>query len=142
MSYSKERTKKQLQSAFSIVETFQSPLLLSNLSIPIELDREIVRSIALFGDTDCLKDTIRRNPAFVSLDTTTKKAARNRRRYLLATKHQQPEKFEQFCAHYSVPFLIPKKDLSTEFDIVSNHHPESTKKTMAMVPISKQLGKY
>ena len=152
MSNRKQQTKKnQLHSVFSVVGNFQSPLLLSNLSIPTELDRVIVRSLALFGDSDCLRDTLRRNPAFNSLDSTSKVAARNRRRYLLAVKEQQPEKFEEFCVHYSIPFHLKTKDLSSEFNNVLNHQPESnnisqhtTNKTMALVvqkPHSKPSGK-
>ena len=91
--------QKQIQSIFSIVNGFQSPILLSNLSIPTDLDRELVRSIALFGDSDSFRDTLR-NPTFQHrLDLTAKKAARERRRYLLSVKEHQPEKFERFCTH-------------------------------------------
>ena len=137
----RKATKNQLQSVFSVVGSFQSPLLLSKLTIPSELELELVRSLALFGDQDCLKDTLRRNPAFRTLDSSSKVAARNRRRYLLAIKEQQTEKFEELCAHYNIPVHIKTKDLSSEFDSVLKS-PERNIKKMALVPLAKPRGKF
>ena len=142
MSNRKQATQNQLQSVFSVIGSFQSPLLLSNLSIPSELDRELVRSLALFGDSDSLKDTLRRNPAFRTLDSSSKVAARNRRRYLLAIKEQQTEKFEELCAHYNIPVQIKTKDLSSEFESVLKPESTSSIKKMAFVPLAKPKGKF
>ena len=121
--------QNKIQSIFSIVDGFQSPILLSNLSIPTDLDRKLVRSFALFGDSDSFRDTLRRNPTFQHrLNSTAKKAARERRRYLLSVKKHQPEKFERFCTHYNIPFQLSCKNLSPEFEKTNENTSEKTYK--------------
>lgn len=92
----------------------QSPILPSpRLSIAVDLDREIVRSVSCFGDTESAKDLAKRIPSFNHLDSRGKRAARDRRRFLLTTKALQPEKFESIVNYYGLE--ATKKDLSLDF---------------------------
>ena len=114
----KENDDKQIRSSsFSVVDNFQSPILISNLAVATDVDRELVRSIAFFGESESFWDTLRRNPNFLyRLDSASKKVARDRRRYLLSVRANQPEKFEAFCKHYNIPFEVGSKNLSLEFN--------------------------
>ena len=94
-----------------IIENFQSPILLSSLAVPLHLDKELVRSVALYGDFDCFRDLVRRLPAYLA-DNSSKKAARQRRHYLLVIKKTNPQKFQAVCVHYGIPFESPKNLLS------------------------------
>ena len=151
MSAKKEETPIHQSPA---VVDFNSPVVLSYLSISTDLDREIVRSLALFGESDSFKDICKRNPAYSFLDTSVKTAARNRRRYLLKIQKQDPAKFEQLCSHYAI-HNNKSIDLSSSFNRVSDPPPdfldlpfippnlnEENKKKMSLVVHNKARGKY
>ena len=57
--------------AFPVVEDFQSPINLWNLAIPPEIDRELVRSVAFFGNSDCFREVTKQIPSFQFLDPAT-----------------------------------------------------------------------
>ena len=99
MSAKKETTP--IHNSAPIVD-FSSPLNLSYLSISTDLDRELVRSLALFGESDSFKDICKRNPVYNFLEPSVKTAARNRRRYLLKIQRQDPAKFEQLVCYYRI----------------------------------------
>ena len=128
MSKKRENDVKQIRSSsFSVVDNFQSPILISNLAVATDVDRELVRSIAFFGESESFWDTLRRNPNFLyRLDSASKKVARDRRRYLLSVRANQPEKFEAFCKHYNIPFEVGSKNLSLEFNETIENTCEST----------------
>ena len=101
----KSTSKQQIATVVTnpIIEDFQSPVLLSSLAVPLHLDKELVRSVSLYGDFDCFRDLARRVPTYLT-DNSSKKAARRRRHYLLSIKKSDPEKFEAVCVHYGIPF--------------------------------------
>ena len=99
---------------YPVVDNFQSPINLWNLAIPPDIDGELVRSAAFFGDSDCFKEVTKRIPSFAFLDPTTKKSVRDRRRYLLTTKKLNPRRFGDLCLYYGIPINV-SRDLSAEF---------------------------
>ena len=107
----------QFNTTHPVIENFQSPVLLNTLAVPVNLDKELVRSIAIYGDFDSFRGLVRRFPNYFP-DSSSKQAARQRRRYLNLVKRTDVQKFEAICAHYAIPFET-QKDLSLEFDKVT-----------------------
>ena len=49
----------QFNTTHPVIENFQSPVLLNTLAVPVNLDKELVRSIAIYGDFDSFRGLVR-----------------------------------------------------------------------------------
>ena len=125
-----------------IREGFQSPVVCSSVHVPESIDRELIRSVFLFGAEDSLRETSRRIPSFPSLSSTAKRAIHDRRRFLLRLKKNDPEKLQSLHQQYSIPSDI-QRHLTLEFDkqLSSPIATRTTTMEYALKPFMKQYGK-
>lgn len=142
--FSGEKKKEKKQKEVDSLNNFLSPS--CPASVPDSVDRELVRSVVFFGDTDSFRETSRRIQIYPLLDSATKRAVRDRRRHLLELKQKQPEKLEFLREQYSIPSLQRRK-LSSDFNQHQHqHHPPlitpPTTKAITMEFGMKSLTKY
>ena len=121
---------------------FRSPVLCSSLQVPESIDRELIRSVYLFGAEDSFRESSRRIPSFKSLNSTAKRAIRDRRLYLLKLKEDDPEKLDFLLQQYSIPSEL-QRQLTLDFDKEIKSPVETKRTTMeyALKPFMKQYGK-
>ena len=151
MSSSKQKETPKLDkrnsTPFPVVDNFQSPINLWSLAIPPDIDRELVRSVAFFGDSDCFREVTNRLPSFQFLDPATKRSVRERRRYLLSTKKLHQSRFEELCLHYNIPIDV-SRDLNSEFteeleeNLFEPRQRQTTRTEKMAMTMYKYKGKY
>ena len=87
-----------------------TPLFVSpSTFIPPDIDREILRSVLLFGNSENFKEISQRISSYDSCTPTQKRAIRDRRRSLLKHKQSSPERLENLRSQYELHSSVKKE---------------------------------
>lgn len=104
-----------------------NPVNLNNCTdpLPIEVDREVVRSVACFGAVDSNVSFFQRNQSFQFFSPPLRRAVLARKKYLEKVQVEDYSRFLSFCDAYKIP-IKESEAISEEVEEVEEVEEETT----------------
>ena len=111
--------------------------------LPLEVDREILRSVALFGSLDTNGSFFQRNPSYQYFGPQVKRQIKERRAYFELVQGTDYAKFVTYCDAYNIPVYDDNNNKSSSKEEDNTTTKEASykdeiivkeKETMAITP--------